>query len=105
MEIDNVIDTILNISVFCFIGALIWLYLKDDSEHWANLYVLRCNVYTFDLARNNFASSCKSISQERMKAVIQFFLKGGWKLVKSVGALMGRATTPTLLWFLEEMAK
>jgi hypothetical protein len=33
MEIDNVIDTILNISVFCFIGALIWLYLKDDSEH------------------------------------------------------------------------
>jgi hypothetical protein len=33
MDIDNVIDTILNIFVFCFIGALIWLYLKDDSEY------------------------------------------------------------------------
>mgnify|MGYP000100177777 CR=1 FL=1 len=32
MQIDNTIDTILNISVFCFIGLLIWLYFKDDSE-------------------------------------------------------------------------
>ncbi len=31
MQIDNTIDTILNISVFCFIGILIWLYCKDDS--------------------------------------------------------------------------
>jgi hypothetical protein len=33
MQIDNVVDTILNIIVFSFIGVLIWLYLKDDSRH------------------------------------------------------------------------
>ena len=31
MQIDNAVDTIMNISVFCFIGVLIWLYVKDDA--------------------------------------------------------------------------
>lgn len=31
-EMSNIIDTVLNISVFCFIGFLVWLYLKKDPE-------------------------------------------------------------------------
>lgn len=33
MQINNVVDTILNVYIFCFIGVMIWLYLKDDSKH------------------------------------------------------------------------
>jgi hypothetical protein len=29
---DALIDKLLNISVFIFIGLMIWLYLKDDEE-------------------------------------------------------------------------
>jgi hypothetical protein len=32
MTLENVIDTFLNVWVFAFIGILIWLYLKKDSE-------------------------------------------------------------------------
>jgi hypothetical protein len=32
MSLENVIDTLLNVWVFAFIGILIWLYLKKDSE-------------------------------------------------------------------------
>ena len=28
---DPLIDTLLNIGVFIFIGLMIWLYLKDDE--------------------------------------------------------------------------
>jgi len=28
---DALIDTLLNIGVFIFIGLMIWLYLKDDE--------------------------------------------------------------------------
>jgi len=29
---DNVVDTALNVIVFAFIGALIWLYLRDEDS-------------------------------------------------------------------------
>ena len=29
---ENLIDTIMNILVFAFIGLMIWLYAKEDSE-------------------------------------------------------------------------
>jgi hypothetical protein len=29
---NNLIDTIMNIEVFLFIGLLIWLYFKPDSR-------------------------------------------------------------------------
>jgi hypothetical protein len=32
MSLKNVIDTLLNVWVFAFIGILIWLYLKKDSD-------------------------------------------------------------------------
>lgn len=32
---ENIIDTVLNISVFVFIGALIWLYLRKEPDHHA----------------------------------------------------------------------
>ncbi len=28
---ENIIDTVLNITVFLFIGVLIWLYLRKES--------------------------------------------------------------------------
>ena len=31
MTPDAVTDTVLNIVVFAFIGALIWLYLRDED--------------------------------------------------------------------------
>ena len=36
MTVDNLIDTLLNLVVFAFIGWLIWLYFKPaapDTEH------------------------------------------------------------------------
>ena len=39
MEIDPVIDTIMNIEVFIFIGLMVWLYLREgtaDSGGGAN---------------------------------------------------------------------
>ena len=32
MSTLNLIDTLLNISVFTFIGILIWLYFKKESD-------------------------------------------------------------------------
>jgi hypothetical protein len=32
MSLDNFIDTLLNVWVFAFIGILIWLYFKKDSD-------------------------------------------------------------------------
>ena len=32
MIIDNLLDTILNIGVFVFIGFLVWLYFKKEAE-------------------------------------------------------------------------
>ncbi|MGD9056848.1 MAG: hypothetical protein PVJ41_13450 [Desulfobacterales bacterium] len=32
MTIENLIDTLLNIWVFAFIGILIWLYFKKESN-------------------------------------------------------------------------
>ena len=29
---DNVIDTVLNIEVFAFIGIMVWLYFKETPE-------------------------------------------------------------------------
>jgi len=29
---ENIIDTILNVTVFVFIGLLIWLYLKKEPD-------------------------------------------------------------------------
>jgi hypothetical protein len=29
---ENIIDTVLNIIVFVFIGVLIWLYLRDEER-------------------------------------------------------------------------
>jgi len=28
----QLLDTLLNVSVFVFVGILIWLFLKEDSE-------------------------------------------------------------------------
>ena len=32
MTIDNLIDTFLNVGVFVFIGLLVWLYLREETE-------------------------------------------------------------------------
>ncbi len=32
MSIDNFIDTLLNLWVFVFLGILIWLYFKKESD-------------------------------------------------------------------------
>ena len=32
MDISNVIDTLINLWVFAFIGILIWLYFKKESD-------------------------------------------------------------------------
>lgn len=32
---ENIIDTILNVTVFVFIGLLIWLYLKKEPDSHA----------------------------------------------------------------------
>jgi len=30
--LSHIIDIVLNTSIFCFIGFLVWLYLKKDPE-------------------------------------------------------------------------
>jgi len=32
MSLENLIDTLLNIWVFAFIGILVWLYFKKESD-------------------------------------------------------------------------
>ena len=32
MSINNLIDTILNLWVFAFMGILVWLYFKKESD-------------------------------------------------------------------------
>jgi hypothetical protein len=32
MTIDNLIDTLLNVMVFAFIGLMVWLYFKDEPD-------------------------------------------------------------------------
>ena len=32
MEIDPVIDTIMNIEVFVFIGLMVWLYFREEAD-------------------------------------------------------------------------
>ncbi len=32
MMIDEIIDTLLNVSVFVFIGILIWLYFRKETD-------------------------------------------------------------------------
>ena len=32
MELTNLIDTFLNIGVFVFIGLLVWLYFRKESD-------------------------------------------------------------------------
>jgi hypothetical protein len=32
MTVNNVIDTLLNVLVFAFIGILVWLYFKREPE-------------------------------------------------------------------------
>lgn len=29
---QNIVDTVLNVIVFAFIGALVWLYLRDEGD-------------------------------------------------------------------------
>ncbi len=31
MELVNLVDTVLNVMVFAFVGALIWLYLREED--------------------------------------------------------------------------
>ena len=31
MSWENIVDTVLNVTVFTFIGVLIWLYLRDED--------------------------------------------------------------------------
>jgi hypothetical protein len=31
-QLTNLVDTFLNVNVFVFIGILIWLFLKKDSQ-------------------------------------------------------------------------
>jgi hypothetical protein len=31
MTVENIVDTVLNLIVFVFIGILIWLYLRDED--------------------------------------------------------------------------
>lgn len=30
-QLANLVDTLLNVSVFVFVGILVWLYFKKDS--------------------------------------------------------------------------
>lgn len=32
MSWENIVDTVLNVTVFTFIGVLIWLYLRDEDN-------------------------------------------------------------------------
>ena len=32
MTIENLIDTLLNVWVFAFLGILVWLYFKKESD-------------------------------------------------------------------------
>lgn len=32
MTIENLIDTLLNIMVFAFIGLMVWLYFKQEAD-------------------------------------------------------------------------
>ena len=32
MTLENIIDTVLNVWVFAFVGFLIWLYTKSETE-------------------------------------------------------------------------
>jgi hypothetical protein len=32
MTIDNLIDTFLNVGVFVFIGLLVWLYFRKETD-------------------------------------------------------------------------
>ena len=32
MHINNLIDTLLNLWVFAFVGILVWLYFKKESD-------------------------------------------------------------------------
>ena len=32
MTLNNIIDTLLNLWVFAFIGILVWLYFKKESD-------------------------------------------------------------------------
>ena len=32
MTWGNIVDTVLNIIVFAFVGVLIWLYLRDEDS-------------------------------------------------------------------------
>ena len=32
MTIDNLVDTLLNVGVFVFIGILVWLYLRPEAD-------------------------------------------------------------------------
>ena len=42
---NNLLDTFLNLTVFAFIGLLVWLYFKDLQavfERYYNLVILSC---------------------------------------------------------------
>ena len=32
MTLDNLIDTLLNVGVFVFIGLLVWLYFRREAD-------------------------------------------------------------------------
>lgn len=32
MTIENLIDTLLNVMVFAFIGLMVWLYFKQEAD-------------------------------------------------------------------------
>lgn len=32
MEIDPLLDTVMNVEVFAFVGLMIWLYLRGDAD-------------------------------------------------------------------------
>ena len=36
MSWDNLIDTVLNVMVFAFVGLLMWLYFKPETEEEAD---------------------------------------------------------------------
>ncbi len=48
------IDTLLNIGVFIFIGLMIWLYLKDDeaggNKDWTSLVIRKQSLWQFIIA-------------------------------------------------------
>jgi hypothetical protein len=31
-QLANLVDTLLNVNVFVFVGILVWLFLKNDSQ-------------------------------------------------------------------------